>query len=57
MTSRITVRRDHRAGHRSLAVLSGWESIAPIHLSGRVTRVPLPVIAVNRRLIASPARP
>ena len=35
---------------------SGCRSIAAIHFIGRVTRVPGPVIAVNRRLIAFAAR-
>ena len=57
MTSRMIVRRDHPNGASSRRVWSGWRSIAPIHFSGLVRRVPSPVIGVNRRLIKSPPCP
>ena len=57
MTSRITVRRDQRKGKTMRAFWSGWRMISAIHLSGRVSLVPGPAIAVKVLLMMSPASP
>ena len=53
MISRITVRRDQPNGQKVRSSLSGWRTACPSHITGRVRRVPSPVIRVNSVLIES----